>query len=910
MARERTSIPIQGINRSESDATVRDGSCEDLYNLRYRSGVFESVCRPRIIQPVNDWQGYEVVMRLDDMPANEYVARKGDWLHHIQISSGEVLLLSTIDSLPESTVSLHYFRYGRMMYVNWQSDDGYREKVYYYQSGHFTLVDIAGLQPPSLQISCSYKSVNTEEVDIGGTKFDAVKLALIVRDEDKPTDNVETWYYNVEVGALQELGYIFGTFYLFAAYRLYDGSFIKPTPLYVVSSDHWDACGNTPLPLLKVPEELEYHTVGGNDNNYWAPKDNRRYEYYGYRHGVKPTVTVTLPEVASALVEQELIVGISLFATRDMETFRYDELPTSFGDESHPATLIHKQVRECWACSHGCIRNPELDEALGGPFYRIADLDVKGEMEPLELTYEDHFQHIENEDIWEADYSSHDTVSVLKYEYNNRLHIADLRTRLVENACPFVSASDVGDNMIGFGRTRYQYDEESIGQYELGVDWTLTVNGEREIVQGHFSVGLWRSGNRTALVLRNPLCYPDYRCWQADLWIRDKKSSRVVFHRQFDMEQLPSSNLGVHIFPSAGDVTVEGFPAMAEAPKAMEDNSISSLCVLSVNLAQPITYQIPEGDHVNRVLVERNKIRVSNSGNPFEYSPANIYTIGSQGETIREVISTAERMTEAAYGYQPLLVFTDRAVYALESGEGEVLYARNIPILSRAIYEGTNAVEGNGSVFFSCSSGVISIVRGEITNISEVMRRAAGSLPPSGANEPVFESYLQGARLLFNRKESELIVYHPDYTYAYLYSLSGNYWSRRQWESAIEPYFDEVVLPEGIASLSEEDSSRPEKDCSLITRPMKFGSIEYTRLESVAARMRWGDKRRFVLLAEGSDDCARWVVLHSEADLPYLRRMPSSFRYHRIRLVGSVGDYLAVTHFDVEYYTKFVHRLR
>lgn len=910
MARERTSIPIQGINRSESDATVRDGSCEDLYNLRYRSGVFESVCRPRIIQPVNDWQGYEVVMRLDDMPANEYVACKDNGLYHIRITSGEVLPVAEIDRLPDSKAPFRYSRYGRMMYVNWQGEDGLKEMVYYYQSGFFSRIDMAGLPSPTVQITCSYQSAATEEVDIGGTKFEAVKLALVVRDEQTPSRNTETWYYNVGVEALQEQGYICGTFYLFAAYRLFDGSFVKPTPLYTVSSEHWDACGNTPLPLLKVPEELEYHTVGGNDNNYWAPKDDTRYEYYGYRGGVKPTVRVILPTAAASLVEQELIVGVSLFATRNMDAFRYDDLPVSFGDDNHPASIIHKQVHGCWACSHGCIRNAELDEALEGPFYRIADLDAKGEMEPLELTYEEHFQHIENEDVWEADYSSHETVSVQKYEYNDRLHVADLRTQLFRGSCPYVSASDVGEDTIRFGRTIYQYDAESESYYEGGVDWTLTVNGEREVVEGVFSAGLWRSGSYTAVVLRNPLCYPDSRCWQADLWIRNKTDGRVVFHRKYDLERLSASNLGTMVSPSAGDVTVAGLPVLAEELKAMEDNNISSLCVLSVDLAQPITYQIPDGDHVNRVLVERNKIRVSNPGNPFEYAPANIYTIGSQGETIREVISTAERMTEAAYGYQPLLVFTDRAVYALESGEGEVLYARNIPILSRAIYEGTNAVEGNGSVFFSCSSGVISIVRGKITHISEVMRRAAGSIPPSGSNEPVFESYLQGARLLFNRKESELIVYHPDYTYAYLYSLSGNYWSRRQWESAIEPYFDEVVLPEGIASLSEEDSSRPEKDCFLITRPLKFGSTEYTRLESVAARMRWGDKRRFVLLAEGSDDCARWVVLHSEADLPYLRRMPSSFRYHRIRLVGSVGDYLAVTHFDVEYYTKFVHRLR
>ena len=250
------------------------------------------------------------------------------------------------------------------------------------------------------------------------------------------------------------------------------------------------------------------------------------------------------------------------------------------------------------------------------------------------------------------------------------------------------------------------------------------------------------------------------------------------------------------------------------------------------------------------------------------------------------------------------------AVYALESGEGEVLYARSIPILSRAIYEGTNAVEGNGSVFFCCSSGVISIVRGRITAISEVLRRAAGSEAVEGSEEPDFDRYIQSAHLLFNRKESELVVYNPAYSYAWLYSLSGNYWSRRDWEATVEPCFDRIVVRGGIASLSEEELSAPAAECGVVTRPLKFSSTEYKRIETLAARLRWGDRRRFVLSIDGSDDAIHWVTLRSEPDLPYIRRTPSSFRYHRIRLSGSVGDFLAISRFDCEYLVKFVHRLR
>lgn len=308
-------------------------------------------------------------------------------------------------------------------------------------------------------------------------------------------------------------------------------------------------------------------------------------------------------------------------------------------------------------------------------------------------------------------------------------------------------------------------------------------------------------------------------------------------------------------------------------------------------------------------IVQQNRIWVSAASNPFEFNPTQIYRVGSYGERILDLIATVERMTEAAYGYQPLLVFTDRAVYALESGEGEMLYARTIPILSRTLLEGTNAVEGDGTIFFVSTSGITAIVRGQIATISEPMKRYA-ALHPWDETLPDFDEYIGSARLMFNRKESELIVYNPAYCYAYIYSLSGPYWTRRTWDGFVEPYFNELATSSGIATLSEEDSSRPLPESRLITRPLKFGSLEYTRLETLAARLHRDESTSFVLSVEGSDDAVHWHPLHSERNLRHIRRTPSSFRYHRVILSATVGVYLAITHFDVEFYNRFIHRLR
>ena len=903
MERKRESLPLQGIDRATPDDTVKDGACEDLYNLRYRSGAFETVCAPLVLQPVTDWDGFSVVSRLDDMPVDEYIARKDDALCHIRLSDGSVSRLGELGTLPGEATGVRYFRFGRMFYVNYQQEGQLQEAVWYYRDGSFSGVSFATLAPPEVRISCEWKSASREVIDIGGDSFFAVKFARIIRSLSDPAKDIEEWYYNTGVGALNEQGYITGTFYLFAAYEMYDGTIIKPSALHTVSGDDPEAAeavdigvgGGYDL-LYKVPHELK------KEGDKWVPADPYDYEYFGNRCGVKPTVTVSLPSEATSLATKGLIRRVVIFSTRNMETWDFENIHTRFG-EDHTVVMMSDKSDYCQATSHGSIRSEEIDNP-SGPFYRVGEIDFAEGETTLALNYADHYEHIENEDVWNPDFSNHDTRSTLKYDYNDRLHRAALQTVLFSGYNPYLTGADAAGEASRYVRLGWSYDATL--PYVCGADWEIDTGGESRYVRWSSPLGLWHSGEMRAVILRNPIHYPDSRCRGVDLWVRDTDGG-LVYHRHFKLEQDASTNSATYVSFDCGETIL--IPDPSGNPQFMNpDNGIPVAFVSSLDSSSnDRNWYFPSPEPV---LNESNKVQVSESGNPFDFDPAQTYTVGSGGEQIREIISTAERMTEAAYGYQPLLVFTDRAVYALESGEGEVLYARSIPILSRAIYEGTNAVEGNGSVFFCCSSGVISIVRGRITAISEVLRRAAGSEAVEGSEEPDFDRYIRSAHLLFNRKESELVVYNPDYSYAWLYSLSGNYWSRRDWEATVEPCFDRIVVRGGIASLSEEELSAPAAECSLVTRPLKFSSTEYKRIETLAARLRWGDRRRFVLSIDGSDDAIHWVTLRSEPDLPYIRRTPSSFRYHRIRLSGSVGDYLAISRFDCEYLVKFVHRLR
>ncbi len=850
MERARQSLPIQGINRAESDDTVADGACEDIYNLRYRAGSFETVCAPQLIRPVNDWSGFSAVIRLDDMPEDEYAARRGDELWRVRLAEGSALPQEKIMDFPKGAADARYFGFGRMLYVNYALEGELQEQCFRYRDNAFERVDFAAVMPPAIQVSCDDQKSAAKE-KIGEFDIKSVKIAYVERYDDNPASNKEEFFYNVGIGALNEEGYISGTAYVFAAYKLFDGSIIKPSGLRTITADG-------------IENDSEYL--------YKAPYGStKKHFYYGRVRGMKPTLTIT---VSDAVINNSLIERVVIYSTRNIPSYNFEKIHLDFGKTGYPVEDVIPGAGEIYKCSHGCIWNEDLDE-ITGPFYEVAEIDFRAGESSVTLTYEKHFKDIEHFPVYAPNYSCHNTISKGKYDYNDRLHIFGLKTELFRDAKAFILPEGVtGGN----------------GLYECFAEYTLQTGGDTYVVRSNEPGHAWIKTGATVLThyLYNLLSYPDSRANKVDIWVRKKSSLDGVFrtekHVQYKLRSSPSINFSYAQIERAG-------------------NYVPVQSLFTNYSGKELTTVL------NEVIESENKIQVSRSSNPFVYDPAHIYTVGGSGERIRQIISTAERMTEAVYGYQPLLVFTDRTVYALESGEGETLYARTIPILSRTIVEGTNAVEGEGAVFFVSTSGITAIVRGQISSVSDAMKRYAG-LRPADEVLADFDDYARSARLMFNRKESELIVYNPATDYAYIYSLSGQYWTRRVWDGAVEPYFNELATGAGVVSLSEEDPARPVAECRLITRPLKLGSLEYKRLETLVARMRWGAGRSFRLEVEGSDDAIRWFSLRSEWNRSMIRRTPSSFRYHRFRLVGSGADYLAITHFDVEFYNRFIHRLR
>lgn len=312
----------------------------------------------------------------------------------------------------------------------------------------------------------------------------------------------------------------------------------------------------------------------------------------------------------------------------------------------------------------------------------------------------------------------------------------------------------------------------------------------------------------------------------------------------------------------------------------------------------------------NTIFKEPNKLFVSATNNNFKLPFDQVYGIGLDENEILAINSAAIEMSDAKFGELPLYVFTKEGVYALQSGEGTTMYSAIIPInYDRIINPNTLAI--NNNLIYITEEGVKSLSSNQESLVSEVLNDAD--------NKPLL-AYLRNAELFNFKPYDELIVHNPDSDYAYVLALKEGYWSTRDFEGrAIGS--DLVCKFNGINhyiyDLSKRESGEP-ISATIKTRPMKFGSHEFKRLETFIPRLRAAGEVDLKIRFYGSNDRVNWALLRevnaTDVDVDIvIRRFPFSARYIYVEMEMSPVDVSAgfeLSSMDIEYYLKYLRRLR
>lgn len=848
----RQSIPFSGIDTSAPDQTVPDGACADILNMRVRNGALHHVCAPEVVHPIAETNGWTIVHKMECLAANEYVAIKQvDWnsvrVSVVAVAGGSVNEVTPkhISVVPGSVSDYSVWSFGTVLYLNKGTGETLEERTFVYKNGTFAEFDLGKVDAPQFELQLSGK-----QVGIQGIYQDTEVLTV--------QNGKKEFFYNERIGELNADGYVVGLFAVIVAYVMHDGTVVKPSaPKYV--SSYYSGSGSVDVGTSFC---LRCTTEGTAPNAIFHYKDDIR--------GVKTTVQLKqqIPVVGG------LIKSARVFVTRVIPLWNYEKLHEEFvvdyvRTDRFPGSYMYRSR---------IVNKEALD--LNQPFYELCDIS-SGSLISEPITSSNLNENIVHETPYQASFSNHTSCSMGKFEYNNRLHLYGVTTKFTSGS--LLNAKSPENYQPGSdGRPSGGGSDPFPGMTAAYLILVVKMTVDNKTIYVQCMSNVW--ANSTNAVIPVLLAYPDVRAERFEIAVVNTQGQQL-YYKAVSPKISYANNLAYFF--------VEGDGLY---------NNVHTEALLSVSLDTSIVWDLKD---TTAVAYESNKLLVSGQNNPFVFAPENAYLIGEQGSSIDSLQTATEQISETRFGAFPLYAFTDRAVYALEVGQGEVLYSAVVGIGNDRKLPGTTTVGAANLVFFVSDQGVMALEGRYAVCISHPL----DTLPPATPFDVPFEQYAAGALLDYNPTENELRVYNPAHDYAFVYSLDSKLWTRRTWSGRhVSPW--ELITDAGIASSSKEQAAKPLSEVRIVTRPLKLGSTEYKRIETVMARLEAGGATTYKITLEGSNDLRAWNSLITVTNSRMLRRSMSSYLYHRVRIEASVFDWLQATHLDAEFYNRFVRRLR
>lgn len=706
-------------------------------------------------------------------------------------------------------------------------------------------------------------------------------------------------FYNISTGVFYipqvSAEYFWGEVCFFAAFRMYDGSVVSPSALVIAASEPF-AAGEQYRRYRSAYSEntmqlgVLYTKTADNDKLVYIKTVHTSGDLTPWSFQIRPYITISIPRN----LDTQLIEDVVIYSTRInpiWDSGKLNDLRVYDGGVEN--SVPNLRIPGFWADN----RLPEQ------PFYFVKSIPLDNFTDGEYCMYlgGDLLEGIEHNSAYEP-VDPHSIYFDIAKEYNSRIHVGgNLATKLFD----------------GYGSDFFPATGTS-PKYSLLTDVRID---DADYSAETPSTGFLQ--DETQLVLNKILSYPDSRATL--IYSPGNDAGDGYKPASIKLQSATANNFAWAVYgkrtgASAGsgdplyDFDVETYlrydyyyvKYSAAFYKAMQEDGYRDGTGSGLPINPPA------------YVPQRNKLRVSAVNNPFSFPLANSYAIGTDSNRILAVNSAAIEMSDAKFGEFPLYVFTEEGIFTLQSGSGEVLYSATIPLnYDRIVNPATLAV--NHNILYITARGIVAMFSNDSRLISEALNDLH-NMPPL--------DYLLTAKMCYQPSHNEVIVWNPGQaigraasgTRAYVYSLDGSYWSTRDFDG-VKLNTNELFLRRAsdhilLLDLDEEEV-RPDQPVRvrMVTRPLKFGSTEYKRLETLILRLHTSESQPMRLLVEGSTDLKTWTALRDTDSLDagrdiLLRRFPCSMCYLRVTFEATVGTPLEFTQFDMEYYLRFLHRLR
>ena len=328
-------------------------------------------------------------------------------------------------------------------------------------------------------------------------------------------------------------------------------------------------------------------------------------------------------------------------------------------------------------------------------------------------------------------------------------------------------------------------------------------------------------------------------------------------------------------------------------------------------------------------------VKVSEAENPLVFPAKNSVQVGSS--IVSAMAANTRPISEGQFGDAPLYAFTDEGVWVLMLGEEGTYIARQ-PANRDICSNPKGILQIDDAVLYPTERGIM-IQRGResesITNVLDdypfdfraiyshskkdktypIKLLALGNIPESDVKYVRFRKYLEEAGMIYDYYDSRIIVFNPNYTYAYVYSLKSKMWG------TMHNVFNKRVniYPESYATnkdgkildvyVKEPTENVPFFLCS---RPLTLGQDAYKTMFDCITRGYFSSiqagKCGTVLF--GSNDLTNWYYVGSSVNM-YLRNLVGSpYKYFRIALMGNLAHNESISALSTVFQPRLQNKLR
>ena len=369
----------------------------------------------------------------------------------------------------------------------------------------------------------------------------------------------------------------------------------------------------------------------------------------------------------------------------------------------------------------------------------------------------------------------------------------------------------------------------------------------------------------------------------------------------------------------------------------------------SDDLSKAILYDLDTEEVVveKKSYRETNVLLVSESSVPFYFPVQHSYKVGGN---IQDLSLMVEQISEAQTGQYPVIILSDKGIFALEQGSGIVLYSNIIPISNDICSKGT--VQTRSGVAYMANKAVNLLSGRKGINISKALEgiidgdliRASEGFPLATQSEDLydvsnylsgvdFREFVKGAILMYDSIREEVIVSNKAYKYSYVYGIMTGLWHKitSSYLHSSGKYALEIA-PEtkvNLVDLNEEfyytlashpAYAPPPYNHSIIhlqTRPLKFDSEGYKTIYRALLRgmIYPGEDKPFGCYIFASNNMRDWTMVsaaQTEDAIASLRmyRIKRSYRYFIIVAGGYVQLRHGISFIDLEIDDKYESKER